>query len=284
VLFLQAGTAFFTAPPTVSECAPSIARTNLEKQMEKLIAQLMRLYLAAGQIDPALLARRVLGELAGPVALASDAGMTRAIVIPFDKARYQEEGQHWTRLCEVAHALQAQYGFPAPGVSVSANSGFRLWLSLAAPVPVAQAQQFLEGLRDAAFPELAIAPDAATRPVELPPCRDPESGRWAAFIHPGMGASFIDEPGLEMAPPPVAQAAFLEQLETIALEQFDAALAALQPAPAAALERAKASPSADAAAAELLLRDATLEDIVRHLHAKNIEPTFRHLVNRGDAS
>jgi len=28
----------------------------------------------------------------------------------------------------------------------------------------------------------------------------------------------------------------------------------------------------------LLLKDATLEDIVRHLHAKNIEPTFRHLV------
>jgi hypothetical protein len=28
----------------------------------------------------------------------------------------------------------------------------------------------------------------------------------------------------------------------------------------------------------LLLRDATLEDIVRHLHAKNIEPTFRHLL------
>jgi hypothetical protein len=270
----------------VRECAPSIARPNLEKYVEKLIAQLMRLYLAtdmaAGQAEPGMLTRRVLGELTGPVELATQDGMTRAIVIPFDKARYQEDGQHWTRLCEVAHALQAHYDFPAPGVSISAASGFRLWLSLAAPVPAARAQQFLEGLRDTAFPDLAIVPDAATRPVELPPCRDADTGRWAAFIHPGMGASFIDEPGLEMAPPPVAQAAFLEQLETIGLEQFNAALATLQPAPnldLPAVKTARAAPAA-AAASDLLLRDATLEDIVRHLHGLNIEPTFRHLLPR----
>jgi len=248
--------------------------------MEKLIAQLMRLYMAAGQADPAMLTRRVQGELTGAVDLATRDGMTRAIVIPFDKARYQEEGRHWTRLCDVAHALQAHYDFPAPGVSISAASGFRLWLSLAAPVPVAEARRFLEGLRDTAFPDLAIAPDAATRPVELPPCRDADTGRWAAFIHPGMGASFIDEPGLEMAPPPVAQAAFLEQLETIGLDQFKAALASFQPAPnldLPAVNTARATPAA-AAAGDLLLRDATLEDIVRHLHALNIEPTFRHLL------
>ena len=250
--------------------------------MEKLIAQLMRLYMAAGQAEPGMLARRVQGELTGPVELATPDGMTRTIVIPFDKARYQEEGRHWTRLCEVAHALQAHYDFPAPGVSISAASGFRLWLSLAAPVPLAQAQQFLEGLRDTAFPDLAIAPDAATLRVELPPCRDLDSGRWAAFIHPGMGASFIDEPGLEMAPPPVAQAAFLEQLETIGRDQFEDALARLQPvqAPAAGARTLGARPALVAECGDLLLRDATLEDIVRHLHAKNIEPTFRHLLDR----
>jgi hypothetical protein len=252
--------------------------------MEKLIAQLMRLYLAtdmaAGQAEPGMLTRRVLGELTGPVELATQDGMTRAIVIPFDKARYQEDGQHWTRLCEVAHALQAHYDFPAPGVSISAASGFRLWLSLAAPVPAARAQQFLEGLRDTAFPDLAIAPDAATRPVELPPCRDADTGRWAAFIHPGMGASFIDEPGLDMAPPPLAQAAFLEQLETIGLEQFNAALAALKPTSSLERPAVNAARAAPAGTGELLLRDATLEDIVRHLHGLNIEPTFRHLLPR----
>jgi hypothetical protein len=249
--------------------------------MEKLIAQLMRLYLpadmAAGQTEPGLLARRVLGETATPLALATPAGMTRTIVIGFDKARYQEAGQHWTRLCELAHTLQTQYGFPAPGVSISANAGFRLWLSLEAPVPASEAQQLLALLKDAGFPELAVAPDAATRPVELPPCRDPDTGRWAAFIHPGMGASFIDEPGLEMMPPPAAQAAFLEQLESISPAQFRDALAALQPAPAALADTRMAAAPAPGAG-QLLLRDATLEDIVRHLHAKGIEPTFRHLL------
>jgi hypothetical protein len=39
-----------------------------------------------------------------------------------------------------------------------------------------------------------------------------------------------------------------------------------------------AQPYASAAPDGLLLKDATLEDIVRFLHAKNIEPTFRHLM------
>jgi hypothetical protein len=250
--------------------------------MEKLIAQLMRLYMvadmvadmAAGRTEPGLLARRVLGETTTPLALATPEGMTRTIVIGFDKARYQEAGQHWTRLCELAHTLQTQYGFPAPGVSISANAGFRLWLSLEAPVPASEAQQLLALLKDAGFPELAVAPDAATRPVELPPCRDPDTGRWAAFIHPGMGASFIDEPGLEMMPPPAAQAAFLEQLESISPAQFRDALADPRMAAPAPL----AAGGADPGAGQLLLRDATLEDIVRHLHAKGIEPTFRHLL------
>lgn len=247
--------------------------------MEKLIAQLMRLYLPAGQAEPGLLTRHLLGEASAPIALTTEAGMTRALVIPFDKARYEEDGQHWTRLCEVAHALQANYGFPAPGVSISAASGFRLWLSFEVPVPASEAQQFLERLRDLAFPDLVVAPDAATRPVELPPCRNPDTGRWAAFIHPGMGASFVDEPGLDMAPPAPAQAAFLEQLETIDPQQFRAALAALQPVHAPSPAMPPSLPAAQGAG-ELLLRDATLEDIVRHLHAKNIEPTFRHLLPR----
>ena len=256
---------------------------DVEKQMEKLIAQLLRLYVPQGQVAPDMLARQARGETTFPVALASGDGTTRALVIPFDKARHEEDGQHWTRLCEVARALQVDYGFPAPGVSISAASGFRLWLSFEAPVPVALAQQFLESLRDAAFPDLAVAPDAATHAVELPPCRNPETGRWAAFIHPGMGASFVDEPGLEMAPPALAQAAFLEQLETIGLQQLREALAALQPVQAQIPAPAAPARPALQSSGELLLRDATLEDIVRHLHAMNIEPTFRHLIGTGGA-
>jgi hypothetical protein len=102
----------------------------------------------------------------------------------------------------------------------------------------------------------------------------PATGKWAAFIHPGMGASFADEPALDMMPPAAAQAAFLEGLQSIDGAQLRQALEKLEgPAPVA-------TPAAPASSASdgLLLKDATLEDIVRHLHAKNIEPTFRHLL------
>ena len=247
--------------------------------MEKLIAQLLRLFLSPGQVAPEVLARHLTGEATHPIVLAAPGGVTRALVIDFDKIKGDEDGRHWTRLCELAQALQADYGFPAPGVSISADAGFRLWLSFEVAVPVSEARRFLEGLRDTAFPDLAVAPDAVDRPVALPPCLDPASGRWSAFIHPGMGASFADEPGLDMAPPPLAQAAFLEQLESIGGDQFRAALRSLQPASADAPRLAgDAAAPAPSAAGELLLRDATLEDIVRHLHARNIEPTFRHLI------
>ena len=56
--------------------------------MEKLIAQLLRLYVPQGQIAPELLGRQARGEDTFPVALASGDGTTRALVIPFYKARY----------------------------------------------------------------------------------------------------------------------------------------------------------------------------------------------------
>jgi hypothetical protein len=73
---------------------------------------------------------------------------------------------------------------------------------------------------------------------------------------------------------------FLEGLHSIDAEQFAHALDSLRqkqspkpaPAPAAAPARSPAT--------GLLLKDATLEDIVAFLHAKNIEPTFRHLIRR----
>ncbi|WP_229425031.1 hypothetical protein [Massilia sp. Se16.2.3] len=67
--------------------------------------------------------------------------------------------------------------------------------------------------------------------------------------------------------------------------QFEGALRAPGPAiaatsapePKAASFPTQAAPGASPNDS-LLLRDATLEDIVRHLHARGIEPTFRHLL------
>ena len=233
--------------------------------MEKLLYELTRLYLLpdspAAQSGP------------GPVAdLVSAAGVTRAIAIPFRKAP-GEDAQHWERLCTVANGLQADFGFPAPAVSVASTGGFMLWLSLAAPVPVADARRFVAGL-GRLWPDTLPPADTIGQPVELPPCPNTATGTWAAFIHPGMGASFADESGLDMAPPAAGQVAFLEGLDSIAPGQFAQALARLE-APTAPVEAPEA-PSADG----LLLKDATLEDIVRVLHARGIEPTFRFTLAR----
>lgn len=243
--------------------------------MQKLISELTRLYVPGGPAASPLLAQRLLGQKTAAIDLCADDGRTRALLIPFPKLAEDGEAQHWSRLCEVANALQSRLGLPAPAVSISGADGYGLWLSLEVPVPVAQAQQFLELLQQAYCPEVYLSPDAARAPAELPPCLHQGSGKWAAFIHPGMGASFADESGLDMAPPFGGQAAFLEGLQCISEAQFQHALAKLR------LSDGAATVTGGTQVADgLLLKDATLEDIVRHLHAKNIEPTFRHRIPR----
>jgi len=244
--------------------------------MLKLIQELMRLYLPQGVVTEEALQAHILGQQTLPADITTVDGMTRTIAIPFQAIPKAEEGRHWTLLCEAAHAIQNELGLPAPAVSIASNGGFCLWLSLAMPLPSIQAGQFAELLRAACFPE--IAPNLGA-PAELPPCLNRELGRWAAFINPGMGASFIGEAGLEIAPPQAAQAAFLEGLESIDLASFEAALERLQSRGAATIAEAlPAAAQASATSDGLLLKDATLEDIVRHLHAMHIEPTFRHLL------
>jgi hypothetical protein len=251
--------------------------------MEKLITELLRLFIQDGQAASEMLARQLRGEEVDSVDLLAPSGLTRAIAIPFEKLKDAPEGAHWKQLCEAANALQAEHGFPAPAVSVT-GLGYCLWISLAAPVPNAQARQFVRRARQAWLPADAARGEVKMPP--LPPCLDPRTGHWAAFIHPGMGASFADEPWLEVAPPPLAQAAFLESVDSVAATRFADAFAALGPAegplplsaPTPAPEQAAPSPTPPSGQDGLLLKDATLEDIVRHLHALNIEPTFRHLI------
>jgi hypothetical protein len=243
--------------------------------MQKLILELIRLYLAPGTA-PERLAQRLAAQSGDLVDLAADDGTVRAIVIPFRKMRASEDG-HWTLLCEVANAVQADLELPAPAVSVSGSDGYGLWLSLAAPIPLALAQEFVALLRLAYFPDVKVKPEDAATLVALPPCLNSTTGKWAAFIHPGMGASFAEDAGLEMAPPLGGQVTFLEGLHSIDTAQFADALAVLRSKHGAApVPVAPAMPTT--AAPGLLLKDATLEDIVAHLHARNIEPTFRHIL------
>jgi hypothetical protein len=249
--------------------------------MERLIAELNRLYLPRGAVAPETLARHLLGQEHTPVPLAADDGRIRALAVPFERSKDDGEDGHWQRLCAVANALQSDLGLPAPAVSVTGENGYRLWLSFAEPVPAGAARRLLEGLHRARLPEADLEAALAAAPVALPPCLHPRTGRWAAFIHPGMGASFADEPGLELPPPLAGQVAFLEGLESIGADQLRHALDVLARSPDTEEEPAQPGPRPAAPVPArndgLLLKDATLEDIVAFLHARNIEPTFRFL-------
>lgn len=247
--------------------------------MHKLILELIRLYLTPDAAREPL-ALRVAGQDSSAIDLADAAGNVRAIHLPFRKIRNGDKAQHWTLLCEVANALQNAFEFPAPAVSVSGSDGYGLWLSLATPVPAALAEEFVALLKLAYFPDVKMTAEPATKLVLLPPCLNLDTGKWAAFIHPGMGASFADDSGLEMAPPLSGQVGFLEGLQSIDDHQFGQALALLRGKHGAA---APPSPPAGVPApgpvpAGLLLKDATVEDIVAFLHAKNIEPTLRYRI------
>ncbi|UUZ48120.1 hypothetical protein LP420_35165 [Massilia sp. B-10] len=91
-------------------------------------------------------------------------------------------------------------------------------------MPAAQRTEFAALLRQAYCPDLAPFPAEA----ELPPCARSGTDKWSAFIHPDLGASFADEPWLEVTPPEHGQVALLEHLESISDAQFAQALGLLR--------------------------------------------------------
>lgn len=209
--------------------------------------------------------------------LAGADGGTRSIALAFKKLPGDGEAGHWERLCSLANTLQSELGLPAPAVSISGSGSYGLWISLAKPVAPAQAQEFTDLLYRAYCPGQAGA--GANGAPGFPPQLHPVSGKWSAFIHPGMGASFAGDDGLEVQPPEAGQVALLEGLESIGPALFERALEHLrQVAAGSAAQTVSPAPVlADTRPEGLLLKDATLEDIVSYLHSKNIEPTFRFL-------
>src|SRR5471030_1457772 len=150
--------------------------------MQKLLSELRRLYLldeqqyrepgkdGSGDLTSAILEQHLRGEKTVTLDLVTPDGLTRVLLIAFHGAAEGKGEQHWSALCEVAHAMQATLELPAPAVSISGgdgNGGYGLWLSLETPVPVAQAREFSALLLGAYSPDI----DGQNVSVaELPPC------------------------------------------------------------------------------------------------------------------
>lgn len=201
---------------------------------DRLQRQLQRLYLMAGA-DAA-------GALVDALPLLGQDGRTRALLLEVGRCG------DWERLAELIGAVQDELDLPMPVVSVLATGGYRLWFSLAEAVPLAQGLAFLDGLRRrylADLPEgrIVCLPQANQAILPAVPACDGDSGRWSAFIDPGMGAMFADEPGLDLPPGRERQADLLGAFSSMSTKDFTRVLGVLQGEGAGTGTSAGASPA-----------------------------------------
>lgn len=187
--------------------------------MNRLQTELHRLYLPSDAPseaqDPADQAISLMGV----------DGRVRALVIEVA----QQAG--WDGVAALWQGVQDDLDLPAPAIAVSGTDGFQVWFSLAEPVPVAQAQDFLVSLRQRYLgaiaakhirlkPEVSdLAPWQARHARLVPACQG-GSGRWSAFVAPGLAGMFADEPWLDLPPGPDAQAHLLSRLKSIQPAEF----------------------------------------------------------------
>jgi len=140
----------------------------------------------------------------------------------------------WPALRAVWEGVQADLGWPAPGIAVNGRDAYQLWFSFAQPLPLAQAQGLLRALLKRFLPDadprrLRVLPDADT-PLPTPPQAQP-SGNWSAFVSPDLAAVFGDDPVLDIPPGDEAQAELLARLRSVPAEAVADALQGLAPAP-----------------------------------------------------
>lgn len=152
-------------------------------------------------------------------------GQVRAMVV--DVA--QPAG--WDAVAALCQGIQDELDLPTPAIAVSGGAGFQVWLSLAEPVSVLHAQAFLTALCQrflSTVPArhvqcLPVAEPSAALPARhasLVPALQGATGRWSAFVAPGLASMFADEPWLDVQPGIDAQAQLLCRLESISVADF----------------------------------------------------------------
>ena len=185
--------------------------------MNRLQAELHRLYLPHPQEgqDPD-------SEASG---LIDREGQVRAMVL--ELARPAD----WGALAALWRGVQVDLKLPAPAIAVNGIDGYQLWFSLAAPVPVAQAQAFLDALRQrylgtialdrlAMLPLIeALASRQAQQPPRVPALQD-ETGHWSAYVAPDLAAVFSEDPWLDLPPSVDGQADLLSRVEITQPAEF----------------------------------------------------------------
>jgi hypothetical protein len=193
--------------------------------MNKLEAELQRLYFLPGQEWHSLKSETDSPE----IDLITTTGLVRCFVISV------ENGCAWSQVAALYEGVQDELDLPAPAISVSVEEGYQIWFSLAEPVALQLAQEFMGSLirhylTETKATKLKLRPGMANDLKSVPqvPAKQESSDRWSAYIDPTMGSMFVEETWLEMAPNLDKQAAMLAGLKSIGTEDFDQALKTLQ--------------------------------------------------------
>jgi len=95
-----------------------------------------------------------------------------------------------------------------------------------------RAVDFLARLQARYLPGIAQARVSVWTEPPAVPAQHAATGNWSAFVAPDLAPVFVDTPWLDIPPGVEGQADLLARLESIKPTAFDAALQALQPAPA----------------------------------------------------
>lgn len=193
--------------------------------MNKLESELQRLYCLPGQEWPS--SKSVTDKPL--IDLITATGLVRCLVISV------ENGSAWAQVATLFQGVQDELNLPAPAISVSVEDGYQIWFSLAEPVALQLARDFMKGICHKYLAETKTAkmkhrPGMADDLSFVPqiPARQASSDRWSAYIDPTMGSMFVEETWLEMPPNLDKQAGMLAGLKSITTEDFDLALSTLQ--------------------------------------------------------
>lgn len=131
----------------------------------------------------------------------------------------------WPTLSTVWHAVQNDWGLPAPGIAVDGRGAFQLWFSLTQAVPLAEAHAFLGALCQQHLGEippqrLTLWPELDGRHALPDVGTQVQAEQWSAFVSPDLAPVFADTPWLDIPPNPEGQAELLSRLRSITPEAW----------------------------------------------------------------
>lgn len=196
--------------------------------MNKLESELQRLYFLPGQTWV-----NVKSDTRNPlIKLITANGLLRCFVISVKK------GCDWTQVNALYQGVQEDLDLPAPAISVCAEEGYQVWFSLAEPIALQAAQEFMKNLSHKYLAEIKVTklkfrPGTVEQLTGIPvvPVKQINTERWSAYIDPSMGSMFIEETWLEMPPGLDKQASMLAGLKSMKAQDFERASSLLKSHP-----------------------------------------------------